>query len=157
MTSSNCGFTVTGTRTRYECFLRQLKAYGLVVYNTLHTLFYVQTDTDSRPTITLRMNLPKSRQYFISELSTRCSDINGVILSALTPYIHLMGLGPRYQITDEVDYTPALWTFFTRVIYERPALLQPDSHEGDSVLYLQESFQWFLTEQVRPKKTEDTR
>jgi hypothetical protein len=156
---SNCGLTVTGTRTRYECFLRQMKSYGLVIYNTLHTLFYVQGDLDIRNTIKQRIRLPITQNQFSIELTKKCIDISMVIQSALTPYIHLMGLEQRHITTTvDMDYIPALWKFFTRIIYERPALLLPDSLEGTSVFYIQESFDWFLAEQVktiRPKKTEE--
>jgi hypothetical protein len=156
---SKCGLTVTGTRTRYECFLRQLKSYGLVIYNTLHKLFYVKSDTDIRTTIKKRIQNPVTMRHFIEEINKKCIDISLVIQSSLTPYIHLMGLEQRHIITNEhVDYVPDLWTFFIRIIYEKPALLLPDSLEGDNVLYIQESFQWFISEQVktiRPKKTEE--
>jgi hypothetical protein len=156
---NNCGLTVTGTRTRYECFLRQTKSYGLVIYNTLHKLFYVKGDQDIRNTIKHRIRSPTTKDYFNMEISKNCIDISAVIQSALTPYIHLMGLEQRHITTTlDMDYIPALWIFFTRIIYERPALLLPDSLDGTSVLYIQESFDWFLAEQVktiRPKKTED--
>ena len=155
---SNCGMTVTGTRTRYECFLRQVKSYGLVIYNTLHKLFYVVDDRDIRHTIRSRIQLPATQERFSAELARNCTDLSLVIQSALTPYIHLMGLEHRHIATMDANYTPALWTFFTRLIYERPVLLLPDTIEGDHILYIQESFQWFLAEQVktiRPKKMEE--
>ena len=155
----NCGLTVTGTRTRYECFLRQIKSYGLVIYNTLHKLFYVKGDQDIRNTIKHRIQSMTTKDYFSTEIAKKCIDISIVIQSALTPYIHLMGLEQRHITTElDMDYIPALWIFFTRIIYERPSLLLPDSMDGTNVLYLQESFDWFLAEQVktiRPKKTEE--
>jgi hypothetical protein len=156
---SKCGLTVTGTRTRYECYLRQLKSYGLVIYNTLHKLFYVKSDADIRSTIKKRIQQSVTMKNFVDEINKKCLDVSLVIQSTLTPYIHLMGLEQRHIITDEhVDYIPDLWTFFTRIIFEKPALLLPDSLQGDNVLYIQESFQWFISEQVRtirPKKTEE--
>lgn len=151
---SKCGLTVTGTRTRYECFLRQLKSYGLVVYNTLHLLFYMTgSAADIRTSIHHKLQGPTAQEQFTLAVSTKCLDINHVIHSTLMPYIHLMGLEQRYVTLDRdvktINYVPALWTFFTRIIYERPGLLLPDSLEGESVLYIQESFQWFISEQVK--------
>lgn len=155
--TSKCGMTVTGTRTRYECFLRQLKAYGLVLYNTLHMVFYTtSTAGDLRATIRRKLQHQSSFETFTEELSTKCVDLNHVIHSTLVPYIHLMGLDLRLDpLSDEHDYVQALWTFTTRLIYEKPALLLPDSLEGSNVTFIQESLQWFIAEQVktvRPKK-----
>ena len=158
---SKCGMTVTGTRTRYECFLRQLKSYGLVIYNTMHKLFYVQSDIDVRVTIKQKLKDTASYIRFTSEIQNKCHDIDHVIYSTLVPYIHLMGLEERHITRHDIgktDYTPALWKFFTRIVYEKPRLLSPDSLDGDNVLYLQDSFQWFISEQVqtiRQKKTEE--
>jgi hypothetical protein len=105
------------------------------------------------------MQIPSTKDSFVRELTQKCVDMNAVIHSTLTPYIHLMGLEYRQILTrQEVDYLPALWAFFTRIIYERPCLLLVDSAEGDNVSYIQESFQWFISEQVKTipsKKTED--
>jgi hypothetical protein len=43
----------------------------------------------------------------------------------------------------------ALWKFFTRIVYERPRLLFPDTIDGDNVMYIQESFKYFVSEQVQ--------
>jgi len=151
---SKCGLTVTGTRTRYECFLRQLKSYGLVMYNTLHTLFYTAgTAAEIRVYIHQRLQGQTTQEQFTVSVATKCMDINQVIHSTLLPYIHLMGLEQRHVSLERdaktINYVPALWIFFTRIIYERPGLLLPDSLEGDNVLYIQESFQWFISEQVK--------
>ena len=160
---SKCGFTVTGTRTRYECFLRQLKAHGIVIYHTLQKLFYVPLDKDIRKTIQLKIHAPETYHVFCADVRMKCPDLVHIIQSTLTPYIHLMGLGERHMVSEHLqtidDCVRALWTFFIRIIYEKPVLLLPDSIQGENVLYLQESFHWFISEQVktiRPTKKNDS-
>jgi hypothetical protein len=152
---SNCGMTVTGTRTRYECFLRQLKAYGLVVYNTLHKLFFIKSDLDARSSIKHKLQHMITYTTFREDIQKKCSDINHVIYCTLVPYVHLMGLE---NVTDSLgtDYVPALWTIFTRIIFEKPSLILADGIEGEKVHFIQESFQWFICEQIKTTHTKKT-
>lgn len=150
---SKCGFTVTGTRARHDCFLRQLKANGVVIHQTLCKVFTMVNTTSARDHITNRLIDPVSLQVFRHELAIKCPDIHHTICLTLVPYIQLMGLDQTqvvFPVLDREQSVLALWTFFTRLVYERPLLLFPDSLEGDNVMYIQESFKFFVSEQVQP-------
>ena len=146
---NKCGFTVTGTRMRYECFLRQLQAYSLVIHNTLHTLFGMGGGT-IRETIQTQDSL--AFLSFATEITKKCPDINNVIYATITPYTHLMGID---QTTERpADYMEPLWVFCTRLIYERPTLVGTDSEDGTYVMYIKDALVNFVSEQVkRPGKT----
>jgi hypothetical protein len=61
--------------------------------------------------------------------------------------LDLTQVSPPIQTWD--DCVLALWKFFSRLVYERPKLLFPDSLEGDNVMYIQESFKCFVSEQIQ--------
>jgi hypothetical protein len=158
---SRCGFTVTGTRTRHDCFMRQLKANGVVIHQTLCKVLNLSSAVGARDRITQYLLEPDSLRVFRQELVMKCPDIHQTLYLTLVPYIQLMGLDQTQvvlPVLDREECVSALWKFFTRLVYERPLLLFPDSLEGDNVLYIQESFKYFVSEQVQPvytKKIED--
>ena len=147
MSASKCGFTVTGTRTRYECFLRKLKSSGLILYNILIRLFPHNIDDDLRKTIKYRMSQESTYHSFKTELHQKFPNIDEIIKLTLRPYMELMGLK---VVSSEIDFDPtkSLWLFITRTIYEKPLLLLPDTLNGDNVMFIQESFTQFISEQV---------
>ena len=156
--SGKCALTVTGTRTRYECFLRQLKAYGLVLAQILHDLLgdaAGAAGTDVRQHLGQRIRDPATATAFYQELEQKCSSIHTTIRATLLPYIVLMGLEARVDEPPEgSQYSAALWVFCSRLVFERPALVvQPDTLEGSHVAYFQEALQWFVAEQVKLKNT----
>jgi hypothetical protein len=158
---SKCGFTVTGTRARHDCFLRQLKANGVLIHQALCKVFPVSSDIEVRAHITQSLLDTRARILFQREMASKCPNIHHTIHLTLIPYIQLMGLDQtqvHFPVLDREESVSALWNFFSRLVYERPLLLFPDSLEGDNVLYIQESFKCFVSEQVRPiypKKMED--
>ena len=110
-----------------------------------------------RTIIKQKIQHTSTHERFTENIVTKCTDLNHIIHSTLVPYIHLMGLEHRL-IPLHTDYIPVLWTFFTRLIYEKPCLLLPDSLDGANVHFIQESLQWFIAEQVktiRSKKMEE--
>jgi hypothetical protein len=153
--SGKCGLTVTGIRTRYECFLRQLKSYGLVLYTIMHGVLYTSVVPDLRSHLRICIRDPNTYTTFRAALLVKCPGIHTATRLALVSYIALMGLECR-AVAESLDYTEALWRFYTRLVYERPCLIQPDTYEGSHVTYLQESLQWFIAEQVHLKKADDT-
>ena len=159
--SGKCALTVTGTRARYECFLRQLKAYGLVLAQILHDLLGGAVGaggaagTDVRQHLVQRIRDPATATAFHREPEQKCSSIHATIRATLLPYIVLMGLEARVDEPPEgFQYSAALWVFCSRLVFERPALVvQPDTLEGSHVAYFQEALQWFVAEQVQLKNT----
>jgi len=147
MNASKCGFTVTGTRTRYECFLRKLKSSGLIIYNILIQLFPHDANVDLRKTIKNGISKDSTYDRFKYELHQKFPNMDETIKLTLRPYMELMGLK---VISCELDFDPtrSLWLFMTRTIYEKPSLLMPDNLNGDNVMFIQESFKQFISEQV---------
>lgn len=155
---NKCGFTVTGTRMRYECFLRQLQAYSLMIHNTLHILFGTgdnEGGDDARMRETIHGRIQDSLTFlsFAAELTRKCPDINDVIYATITPYTHLMGMDQTSRRPP--DYMQPLWMFCTRLIYERPVIVGGDTGDGTHVMYIKDALSNFISEQVvlRPGKT----
>lgn len=142
--ANKCALSVTGIRTRHECFLRRLKAFGLVLYNTLHSLFYVSDDKVLRSTIQKRIIAPTTFTTFSETIAQKCADIHAVITSTLLPYAYLMGI----DCAIRTDYTEPLWIFFSRIVFEHPAVVKKDTLRGENVSYIQTSLEWFISEQI---------
>lgn len=158
--ANKCGFTVTGVRTRYDCFLRQLRAYGIIIHNVLCQIFQVNqrgSDVEIRRSIKRTLQKKESFRMFEKELHDRCTNINKIIYHTLVPYIHLMGMDDKCissEILPTRDFSLPLWEFFSRLIFEKPKLLFPDTLDGHYVLYIQESFASFISEQVKLREPE---
>ena len=149
---NKCGFTVTGTRMRYDCFLRQLQAFSLILHSTLHTLFYT-TDGDIRATVRERMASAAVFEAFRAEILLKCPDIDEVVRATIVPYAYLMGI----EAETRESYMEQLWMFCTRLVYERPVLVGPDTLDGTYNLALREAMQHFVSEQIpRPGKAGST-
>jgi len=153
MSQVKCGQTMTGTRTRYECFLRKLQGCGIVIYNILCSIFVHDTTSaeDLRMYISQRCKDIDAFGQFRQSIQTKCPDIHRTVRMTIEPYMHLMGLDHTYaceRIQTHDACVHALWLFFTRILYERPILLQPDSVAGDHVSYIHDVFKWFISEQV---------
>ena len=75
-----------------------------------------------------------------------------MVQDTLSPYVYLMGLDAGH-IAEGLQTEPgchrALWDFFSRLVYEKPRLREPDTEDGLSVQYLRGSFKCFFAEQVR--------
>jgi hypothetical protein len=64
-------------------------------------------------------------------------------------------MGMDQQCVDvPLDFTQQLWLFLTRIIYERPVLIQPDTIDGVHMADIRSSLKAFVAEQVKMKNTD---
>jgi len=148
---NKCGQTMTGTRARYKCALRQVQAHGVALHQILHRLFVPANGHLSRSTIKSRSRDPLVFVEFQQDLRRDCPQIWELFCSTVTPYIALMGLDSQrvsktLQTAEACEW--ALWVFCLRLLYQRPLLAASDCLEGTQVTYLQSAFKWFVSEQV---------
>jgi hypothetical protein len=158
---NRCGATVTGTRTRYTCFMMQLKSTSIYILNALRLVFPIlDIDCDIRSTIDHALSMDKldrQKEIFITYLTKKKVDLPVIINTALCAYVELMGMDHVQKNTKTGMYIDnplhKLWSFFIRQIYERPRLLLPDNNNGDNIEIVKESLEYYLSEQVMiPKK-----
>lgn len=154
---NKCGTTVTGIRTRYNCFLMQLKCMSIYIINALHIICPINPKTciDIRKEIDIIMSGQSDiiQQVFISYLNKKVSTIHTIVREALSAYIELMGFDPMIVCTYTDEYIDdTVWLFFTRIVYERPRLLLPDTNNGDNIDIIRDSMEYYLSEQVKINK-----
>ena len=151
---SQCGLTVTGTRTRYKCFIMKLKSHAISMYYILHMLFSCSVDqTNVRAHIKRTMLCPETYRTFSRHLNDKCPEIHRTIQTAVQSYIYLMGMDQQC-VDVPLDFTQQLWLFLTRIIYERPVLIQPDTIDGVHMADIRYSLKAFVAEQVKMKNTD---
>jgi hypothetical protein len=144
---TRCGGTVTGTRARYKCFLRQLQSNSIIVHMTLRELFPppdIVSITD-RAEITRILNEIDLFPRFQNRLFHKSPKLAQIIMETLKPYLELIGLDETETLVEPIL---ALWHFMTRLIYERPCLLQADTIHGDHVMFIHSTWKSFISEQV---------
>lgn len=148
---NKCGLTMTGTRARYKCALRQVQAHGVALHQILCRTFVPSGGVLCRSAIKSRIKDSAVFVEFQKDLRQQCPDLWERICSTIRPYISLMGLD-SHRISNTLDTVElcdwALWIFCIRILYQRPCLAAPDSPEGSHVEYLQASLKCFISEQV---------
>jgi hypothetical protein len=156
---SKCGTTMTGTRYRYQCFMKQLQASSLHIINALRAIFVIREDNthDKRGMIDhcLTHNYTLNFTRFKTELEKTYPDMADIINTVLGVYTELMGMETIQRDPHTGAYIQypikSLWVFFIRTIYEKPRLLLPDNDDGDNVEYIRTSLENYVSEQVKRK------
>jgi hypothetical protein len=149
---TRCGGTVTGTRARYKCFLRQLQSNSLILHTTMCDIFpKVTTSSNQTHRTQIGNMIRKSSTFdlFKYMLHDKSPHLANIITWTLDPYLELIGLDEPSPSDSPNDHIKSLWHFMTRLIYERPSLLQEDNMNGDHVMYIRSMWKSFISEQVR--------
>ena len=95
---------------------------------------------------------PTTFTLFASDLRSKCPELVGSLQDTLHPYVYLMGLDARHisdELKTEAGCHRALWAFFSRLVYEKPAIVQADTDEGVRVEFIHTTLKRFVSEQVR--------
>lgn len=136
--------------------MRKLQSHALVMRATLAQLMPVDPASEAselRRRVRAYVHTASLVTQFDSELTRRCPQIRSMILDTLRPYVDLMGL--RENQTKAGGWTDGdpvhlLWEFLSRMAYERPSLLLPDSIDGTSVSAIRDAMPVFISCLVRP-------
>lgn len=128
---------------------------SIYIINALRLVFNVNphTSTIRKDIDKIMSDNPDRRDIFISYITKKMPDIHTVIREALTAYVELMGFDPLMITTYTDEYIEGtMWLFFTRIVYERPILLLPDTINGNNLDIIRDSMEYYLSEQVKINK-----
>jgi hypothetical protein len=148
---SKCANTVTGTRTRYNCYLMKLKSSSIYVMNALHIVFPIyDRSCDIRKRIDeIFTEKTGIKTLFIEYLTVKKPLLPEIVNNVLEAYVELMGYTHSNHISNPLE---TMWLYFTRLIYEQPILLLCDSNNGRNVTIIKDSMEQYIAELVVKKE-----